>query len=128
MPITALWCVLIAALLPYVCHGIAIVAGPKRDNHNPRQWNVGLTGLARRADGAQRNHFEAFPFFAIAVLVAMFGGSPLSRIDALALAFVVVRVLYSVCYLADWAWARSLVWAAGFVITIVLFVSPLLRG
>ncbi|AST31427.2 MAPEG family protein [Ralstonia solanacearum] len=123
MPI-ALWCVLIAAVLPYICIQIAQFAGPKRDNHQPRQWAAGLTGLAQRANGAQQNHFEVFPFFAVAVLVAILGGSPVDRVNALAAAFIAVRVLYTVCYLADWASVRSLVWTAGFGLTIALFVQP----
>ncbi|KHK56196.1 membrane protein [Ralstonia sp. A12] len=123
MPI-ALWCVLIAALLPYVCIGIAKASGPKRDNHNPREWAAGLTGLARRANAAQQNHFETFPFFAVAVLVAILGGSPVDRVNWLAIGFVAARVLYTVCYLADWAAVRSLVWTVGLAIAIALFVQP----
>lgn len=123
MPI-ALWCVLIVALLPYVCIGIAKSSGPKRDNHNPREWAVNLTGLAQRANAAQHNHFEVFPFFAVAVLVAILGGGQIDRVNGLAIGFVVARVLYTVCYLADWAAVRSLVWAVGFGLTIALFVQP----
>lgn len=123
MPI-ALWCVLIAALLPYVCIQIARFTGPRRDNHQPRQWAAGLTGVAQRANGAQQNHFEVFPFFAVAVLVAILGGSPVDRVNGLAVALIAVRVLYTVCYLADWATARSLVWTVGLAFTIALFVQP----
>ena len=37
MPI-ALWCVLVAAVLPIVCVGIAKAKGPRYDNRNPRAW------------------------------------------------------------------------------------------
>ncbi|KAF3460730.1 MAPEG family protein [Ralstonia nicotianae] len=123
MPI-ALWCVLIAALLPYVCIQIARFTGPRRDNRQPRQWAADLTDVAQRANGAQQNHFEVFPFFAVAVLVAILGGSPVDRVNGLAVAFIAVRVLYTVCYLANWATARSLVWTVGLVLTIALFVQP----
>jgi len=123
MPI-ALWCVLITALLPYICIGIARAAGPKRDNHNPREWAANLTGFARRANGAQYNHLEVFPFFAVAVLVAILGGGQIDRVNTLAMGFIATRVLYTICYLADWAAIRSLVWTVGFVITIALFVQP----
>jgi uncharacterized MAPEG superfamily protein len=123
MPI-ALWCVLIAALLPYLCIQIARFSGPKRDNRTPRAWAASLTGLAQRANGAQHNHFEVFPFFAVAVLVAILGGSPVDRVNWLAVGFIAARVLYPVCYLANWASVRSLVWTVGFVITITLFVQP----
>ncbi|WP_426394376.1 MAPEG family protein [Ralstonia sp. R-29] len=123
MPI-ALWCVLIAAVLPYVCMGIARASGPKRDNHNPREWSANLTGLARRANGAHSNHLEVFPFFAVAVLVAILGGSPVDRVNWLAIGFVAARAVYTVCYLADWPPLRSAVWTVGFAITIALFVQP----
>ena len=113
MPI-ALWCVLVAALLPIVCVGIAKVSGPRYDHHNPRAWLAQQTGVAGRAGAAQQNHFEAFPFFAVAVLVAILG----------AIAFVVARVLYTVCYLADWAVLRSLMWVTGVGLCVALFVQP----
>jgi uncharacterized MAPEG superfamily protein len=40
----------------------------------------------------------------------------------LALAFIVSRVLYFICYLVDWAPLRSLVWFAGMGLIISLFV------
>lgn len=123
MPI-ALWCVLIAAVLPLVSVAIAKASGRKYDNHNPRAWLAQQTGLPARAAAAQQNHFEAFPFFAVAVLVAILGGGMIDRINLLAMAFIVARLLYTACYLADWATPRSLTWLAGYGITIALFVQP----
>ena len=34
------------------------------DNHNPRAWLAQVTGFRARANAAQTNSFEAFPFFA----------------------------------------------------------------
>jgi uncharacterized MAPEG superfamily protein len=123
MPI-ALWCVLVAALLPIVCVGIAKVSGPRYDHHNPRAWLAQQTGVAGRAGAAQQNHFEAFPFFAVAVLVAILGGGMIDRVNLLAIAFVVARVLYTVCYLAYWAVLRSLMWVTGVGLCVALFVQP----
>ena len=39
-----------------------------------------------------------------------------------AVAFVVSRLLYFVCYLADWGPLRSLVWAFGMAMIVALFV------
>ena len=41
----------------------------------------------------------------------------------LALIFIVARVGYLVCYLADWHWARSVAWLLGWLACIFLFVS-----
>ena len=81
----ALWCVLIAALLPYVATGIAKFATRDRyDNRDPRAFLDRQTGIARRADNAQKNGFEAFPFFAAAVIVAEILNAPQDRLDILA--------------------------------------------
>ncbi len=60
----------------------------------------------------------------MAVLVAILGGGIIDRINLLAIAFIVVRVLYTVCYLANWAPLRSLMWFAGFAFCVALFVQP----
>ena len=70
---TALICVLIAGLMPYLWTTVAKIAGPRYDNRNVRDWQSKLTGLAQRAHAAHLNSFEAFPFFAAAVLAAASG-------------------------------------------------------
>jgi uncharacterized MAPEG superfamily protein len=59
------------------------------------------------------NAFEAFPFFAAAVLAAMVVQADMGRVAMLSLAFVVARVLHGICYIADVAALRSLVWFGG---------------
>lgn len=120
---TAYWCVLVAALMPYVASSIAKAGGERYSNRNPRAWLDRQQGFRARANAAQNNSFEAFPFFAAAVIVAHLTHVPQERIDALAVIFVLARVVYIVCYLADWHWARSVVWTIGIVATIALFVS-----
>ncbi len=117
------WCVLIAALLPFLF--TAIAKGIERrhfNNRSPRDFQAKLTGPAQRAHWAHLNSFEAFPPFAAGVLIAQQLGAAQGRIDALAMAFVVLRLIYGACYLADVATLRSLVWAAGLACTIALFV------
>jgi uncharacterized MAPEG superfamily protein len=119
----AFWCILVAGLLPYVATGIAKFGGPgKYDNREPRAWLEQQTGLAHRADSAQKNGFEALPLFAAAVLVATWQHAPPGKIDGLAVTFVVARVGYLVCYLADWPLARSVVWTLGLGACVGLFV------
>lgn len=125
MPI-ALWCVLIAGVLPLVCAGLSRAGGQKYDHNNPRAWLAQQTGFSARANAAQQNHLEAFPFFAVAVLVAILGGGVIDRINLLAIAFIVARLLYTACYFANWAVPRTLMWLAGYGLTITLFVQPAL--
>mgnify|MGYP006164011713 CR=1 FL=1 len=81
---TAYWCVLAAALMPYVAVSIAKSGGERFDNSNPRLWLEKQQGFRARANAAQANSFEAFPFFAAAVIVAHLTQAPQDRIDALA--------------------------------------------
>jgi uncharacterized MAPEG superfamily protein len=119
---TAYWCVLIAALLPYAGTVIAKATGERYNNRDPRAWLDRQSGISRRADNAQKNGFEAFPFFAAAVIVAHLAHVPQQRIDILAIVFVAARLAYLVCYLADWQAARSLVWLVGLGACVALFL------
>lgn len=116
----AYWMAVIAALLPYVTVGFAKSAGI--DNRSPRADMELLTGWRKRADWAHRNHFEAFPPFAAAVIIAHLAGVAQGRIDLLAGLFVVARVAYTLAYLADRSTLRSIVWTAGIFCVIALFV------
>ena len=119
----AYWCVLVAGLLPYVATGFAKVGGERYTNRYPRAWLEKQQGIRARANGAQANGFEAFPFFAAGVIVAHLTHMPQGRIDLLALVFVVARVAYTACYLADWHWIRSTVWLIGLLSTVGLFMA-----
>jgi uncharacterized MAPEG superfamily protein len=125
MPI-AFWCVLAAGILPVLTVYFAKAGGRHFDNHNPRLWLDQLTGRAHRADAAHRNHFEAFPFFAAAVLSASYLQAPQARINELAVFFIVMRVLYTVCYLTDRATMRSICWMLGYLSVIGIFLLPVL--
>lgn len=118
----ALWCVLIAALLPFP-FTLAAKVSKRFDNARPREYLDALTGWRQRAHAVQLNSFEAFPAFAAAVIIAqMLHTAPQGRIDGLAVAFVVLRILFGLCYLADQATLRSLAWFAGVGCVIALFV------
>ncbi len=116
----AYWMLLAAALLPYFTVGLAKSGGI--DNRAPRQGLEQLSGWRQRADWAHRNHFEAFPAFVAAVLVAELTHAAQSRIDLLAGIFVLLRVVYTVMYVTDQATLRSIAWGLGFVVIIWLFV------
>jgi uncharacterized MAPEG superfamily protein len=120
---TAYWCVLVAALLPYAATLTAKIGGEKFDNSNPREWLGQQAGHRQRANAAQLNSFEAFPLFAAAVIVAHLTGGPQARVDLLAVVFVVARLAYIGCYVADRATLRSLAWFIGIGSAVAIFVS-----
>lgn len=121
----AYWCLLVAIFLPYVMTGFAKFHGdfgPKQ-NHNPREFLDQLSGPRKRAHWAQLNSFEVLPGFVAAVLVAQhLLTAQQSTIDAIAVAFVVSRIVYGICYVADWASLRSLVWFFGMGCIAALFI------
>lgn len=125
MPI-AFWCILIALFLPYLGTGLAKFAGRDfgpRQNRDPRSFLEGLAGYRRRAHNFQLNSFEVTPAFAIAVMVAyVVGNAEPTTLDRLAMAWVISRLIYMICYLADLAMLRSLVWFIGMALIASFFV------
>jgi uncharacterized MAPEG superfamily protein len=116
----AYWMILAAAVLPYLTVAIAKSAGI--DNRAPRVSLDGLKGWRRRADWAHRNHFEAFAPFAAAVIVAELAHAPQHRIDLLAGAFILARIVYTALYIGDKPACRSAVFTLGFLCIVALFV------
>lgn len=117
----AYWCVLVAALLPYVCVWIAKAGsfGP-RDNVSPRDWASKQSGWRARANAAQANSFEGLPLFIGAVLIAHQLDAAQARTDMLAVAYVVLRVIYIALYVRGAGTARSAVWALGLLVNIAI--------
>ena len=109
----AFFCVLLAGLMPFLWTAVAKVAAGRYDNRDPRGWQAKLEGMPKRAHAAHLNSFEAFPLFAAGVLAALFVGVPQGRVDALAIAFVVLRLAYGGTYLADIHLLRSALWFGG---------------
>ncbi|NVK30851.1 MAG: MAPEG family protein [Gammaproteobacteria bacterium] len=119
----ALWCVLVAGLLPYVWTVYAKRSKPGYSNANPREFLASLEGRGQRANYAQINAFEAFPFFAAAVVIAqMVGNIAASTLDALAVCFVVARIAHGAAYIANMPLLRSLAWSVGIGSVIAIFV------
>lgn len=124
----AYWCVLIAALLPYIWVSVAKAGGERYDNRDPRGW------LARqdnprsvRANAAQLNAFEAFAPFAAGVVMAQLAGVPGDRIAWIAVVFVGLRILHGILYIANQQRLRSLVWAAGLLSVLTLLAQAALN-
>ena len=127
----AYWCVLVAAVLPVVCAGIAksgmFSISPKKggyDNNNPRAWLAKQTDWRARANAAQANTFEALPFFFAAVIIAHQLQARQTVVDILAFMFVVLRIAYITMYVADMAKTRSAIWVLALLVNIwILFTG-----
>lgn len=126
----AYWCVLVMAILPIVCAGIAkygMFSKSRRDggydNHNPRIWLGKQTDWRARANAAQANTFEALPFFFAAVIIAHQLQARQTVVDILAFMFVVLRLGYVLMYVADMAKTRSVIWAAALLVNIWILLT-----
>jgi uncharacterized MAPEG superfamily protein len=127
----AYWCILVAALLPIACAGVAkwgMFNKPRReggyDNANPRTWLSRQTDWRARANAAQANSFEALPFFIGAVIIAHQLGAHQTRLDILAFVYIVLRMLYIMMYVAGLPGIRSMVWTLALAVNIgILFVG-----
>ena len=115
-------CVLLAGLTPLIAVTIAKWKLPDYDNHNPRDWMAKQTGFRARAYAAHQNCFESFPFFAVAVIMAMMAGVDAKTLDICSMIYVLARLLYIWCYVKDLATARSLCWTVAYGSIIALFV------
>jgi uncharacterized MAPEG superfamily protein len=97
------------------------------NNANPRDPAFYQDAIRARALGAHQNGIEAFPFFAVAVLLAEFRTAPQNLINELAVLFVIVRIAYVFTYIGNRPRLRSILWNLGFVINTAIFFLPLLR-
>jgi uncharacterized MAPEG superfamily protein len=115
--------ILVAGVMPWICAGIAKAGQKNYDNHNPREWLARQTGYRARANAAQANCFEAFPLYAVGVLMAMLADVEMDQVELCAGIFIVARVAYVASYLMDKDKIRSLAWLVGVVSTVALYVS-----
>lgn len=121
-------CLFAMALLPIVCALLAKWSGFMRwgrdggyDNDNPRAWLARQEGFPARANAAQANTFEALPFFFASIIVAHQMSAIQVHLDALALVFVFLRVLYVIMYAAGISSMRTLVWTLALATNIGIF-------
>ena len=124
---TAYWCVLLAALLPYLWVAVAKASGERYSNRDPRAWVARQENpRVQRAYAAHLNGFEAFAPFAAGVVLADLAGVEPERIAGLAVAFIVLRVVHGLMYVGNQPLLRSVVWAAGFVCVLALLAQAAL--
>ena len=89
-----------------------------------RQNMPKLTGLAGRLDRAQANNVVALALVAPAALILGAKGWN-SAADWLALTFLVMRVLYTLAYAANWGLARMAVWLVSYIAIAALYIIGL---
>jgi uncharacterized MAPEG superfamily protein len=122
-------CLLAAVLLTIASIAPAKLSGlSDYDNANPRDPRFYTPGLRARSQGAHLNGYESFPFFAAAVILAEMRGVPQGSVNALAVAFILARVLYVLLYLTNRPTLRSLVWSVGFACNLAIFFAPVWAG
>jgi uncharacterized MAPEG superfamily protein len=118
-------CLLAAVILTIASIAPAKLDGLREyDNSNPRDPRFYTPGLRVRSQGAHLNGYEAFPFFAAAVILAEMRSVPQATVNVLAVAFIVARMAYILLYLTDRPTLRSLVWSVGFACNLAIFFSP----
>ncbi|WMT76254.1 MAPEG family protein [Bradyrhizobium sp. Ash2021] len=123
------WCVFGTLMLYLLTIASVKWIGHQRfDNAKPRDPDFYEDPIRARALGAHQNGIEAFPFFAVAVLLAEFRLGPQRLIDELAVLFLIVRIAYVFTYLGNRPTLRSILWSLGFAINIAIFFLPALRG
>lgn len=119
-----IYLILAACLLPYVFTLIAKKSAGFRakDNQNPRAFLEKSTGLASRANAAQQNSFESLPLFIASILMAEYMVVTQSLVMTFGIAYLVFRVIYGICYLANWSSLRSIVWLLSLLCPITLLL------
>lgn len=107
----------------------AKVAGRRDyDNARPRDPAFFNTGFRQRAQGAHQNSYESLPFFFAAVILAEMRAVPQGGVDALAVGFLLARILYVGAYWADRPTLRSIIWAVALGCNLGLFFLPAWKG
>ena len=122
MPVS-IWCILISAILP-ILSALPAKLDKSFDNADPKNSDYWRDGFRARAQNAQTNGYEAFPFFAAAVIVALGQGGSLYWVDQLSVLFIGLRLIYIACYWTNRSTPRSIAWIASFVTIIAIFTSP----
>lgn len=121
---SVIYVILAACLLPYLFTFIAKIAGgfTLKDNLNPRAFLANTTGLAARANAVQQNSFEGLPLFIASVLMAEYLVVPSQIVFELGVAYLILRVLYGIAYLANWGTLRSIFWTFSIACPVLLLL------
>ena len=122
---TPFWCLIAAAILPYVIAGtgarLRIQQLGGLDNEHPRVQALKLRDSAARAYAAQQNAWEALALITAAVMVAHFAGADAEASAIAAIVFVIARVLHWGFYVSNVVPLRTLSFLTGAVCCLTLF-------
>eukprot|EP01122_Echinamoeba_exundans_P002514 TRINITY_DN12455_c0_g1_i1.p1 TRINITY_DN12455_c0_g1~~TRINITY_DN12455_c0_g1_i1.p1 ORF type:complete len:226 (-),score=53.34 TRINITY_DN12455_c0_g1_i1:82-759(-) len=124
-----------ALIWTWVTHKIYLYAqtiwGSGFDNSNPRAASASLSpnSFIARLYNAHVNMQEAFPMFAVPMLLCIVLDREYNMRAKLALIFVVSRILYQIVYMANLSTLRSVFYHFGFIASVYLAVlGALPRG
>ncbi|WP_109125690.1 MAPEG family protein [Dyella sp. C11] len=114
--------------LVYLCFAAVLMTGQRG-----MAWNASnrdgactpLTGMAARAERAQRNFLETFAFFAAAVLAVLVGQCTNSTTALGAELYFWARLVYLPVYAIGIPYVRTLVWMAS-VAGLIMVLSGLI--
>jgi uncharacterized MAPEG superfamily protein len=117
-------CLFIACLLPYLSKIPLIISMKNQpggyDNNHPRMQQASLTGWGSRAAAAHQNSFESLILFSTACLTAIATKHTGHTIQVLAIIYLLSRAVYHFLYLFNWASLRSLCWAIGSLVCLII--------
>lgn len=118
---------MVACILPFVwAMATKKLGGFKlKDNSQPRDFLSQLSGMAARANAAQANSYESLPMFLAGVLLALYTFVPQIVVNGYAWAYVILRVLFGLCYIFDWVILRSITWMLSLACIFMLFIMSL---
>ncbi|MEA5581189.1 MAPEG family protein [Nodularia harveyana UHCC-0300] len=133
MPVSSVFLYSIAAAavliyLPFLLVAYARVQIGYEALATPRAKFDQLPPYAQRATWAHQNSFEAFMLFATAALMAYVTGVNSQIAVVAAIAFVVVRLLYSIFYILNIPLLRSLMFAIGSLGSATLIISSVIQA
>lgn len=119
----------LAALLQAAQIGLA-AASMNRDvgarwNASPRDTQPEFSVLTGRLRRAVDNHFQGLILFTIAVLLVMLSDAGNALTTLCAWLYLLARMFYIPAYAFGWSPWRSLIWAVGFIATMVMIVTSL---
>lgn len=125
-----LYCIAAAAVLVYLPFVLVAYARTRVgfDIAAPRTMFDKLPPYAQRANWAHQNSFEALTIFAPAALMAYVTDLDSTVAVGAAIAFVVVRLLYSVFYITNVPLARSLMFGIGSLCSGTLIILSILQA
>jgi uncharacterized MAPEG superfamily protein len=116
----------ISVYLPFLLVGYAR-AKVGYDTSAPRAMFDQLPDYAKRATWAHQNGFETFMIYSAAALMAYVTGVSSSLAANCAIAFVILRLLFSLFYITNIPIARSLMFGLGSLCTYTLFGLSLIK-